>query len=325
MAIIVGDVHGNIEKVKSFLSYKPQETHVALGDYLDSYVEPIERQLQCLQLLMDSKAVLLLGNHECHYLKKPLFQFPGYQLNHADVLQDFMETNLYRFKAAYAVDGWLCTHAGANGDITGTGHNEESLSALFSTRWLHYIDDRFKYDNCRYLYQSIFYFNHCIYVEGNLLPENIKQIFGHMEHTRPIVENNYIALDTTNFSNSCWLYDTETSELVQLPLDSKSAENGVTTENDCKAYQLRIEIPAEIELVARFQSKELLSGMEQYAVIELDFAGVEYISQAFADEIFRVWPLKHPETRLVVVNAGEWVRKMYYHVRGRVDLPQPCA
>ncbi|MDD2540636.1 MAG: hypothetical protein PHH28_06280 [Desulfuromonadaceae bacterium] len=30
MAIIVGDVHGNVEKVRAFLDYKPEEEHIAL-------------------------------------------------------------------------------------------------------------------------------------------------------------------------------------------------------------------------------------------------------------------------------------------------------
>jgi len=92
MAIIVGDIHGKVEKVTAFLAYKPDAEHVALGDYLDSYGEPIERQLESLQLLMNSEAVLLLGNHECHYLKYPLFQFAGYQVDHAGILQDILES-----------------------------------------------------------------------------------------------------------------------------------------------------------------------------------------------------------------------------------------
>src|ERR1039457_4744802 len=107
MSIIVGDIHGDVEKAKAFLAYKTEEEHVALGDYLDSYVEPLERQLECLNLLMDSNAVLLLGNHECHYLKHPLFHFAGYKLAHADAFQNILEANLDRFKAAYTVDGWL--------------------------------------------------------------------------------------------------------------------------------------------------------------------------------------------------------------------------
>ncbi|MHC1699311.1 MAG: metallophosphoesterase [Geobacteraceae bacterium] len=221
MAIIVGDIHGDIEKARAFLAYKPETEHVALGDYLDSYVEPIERQRACLQLLMDSGAVLLLGNHECHYLKHPLFQFPGYQVDHANILQDILESNLDRFNAAYAADGWLCTHAGVNSNLTERQNDVTVLADTFNDSWELYLKNRLVDHQARYLYQSIFQFNHCIFVEGNLLPTNITQIFGHMEHRRPILESNYIALDTTNFSNSCWLYDTEYCELVQLPLEPK--------------------------------------------------------------------------------------------------------
>jgi len=221
MAIIVGDIHGDVDKAGAFLAYKPEVEHVALGDYLDSYVEPIERQLECLQLLMDSEAVLLLGNHECHYLKYPLFQFPGYQLDHAGILQNILEANLHRFKAAYVADGLLCTHAGVNSKFTERQRDVTILADTLNNSWELYLKHRLVDHQARYLYQSIFQFNFCIFVEGNLLATNITQIFGHMEHSRPIIEPHYIAMDTTNYSNSCWLYDTECCELVQLPLKPK--------------------------------------------------------------------------------------------------------
>lgn len=77
MSIIVGDIHGNVEKAKAFLTYKQEIEHVALGDYVDSYFEPVERQVECLQLLLDSKAVLLWGNHDLRYLAKPHFICAG--------------------------------------------------------------------------------------------------------------------------------------------------------------------------------------------------------------------------------------------------------
>jgi len=216
MAIIVGDIHGDIEKTQAFLVYKPEELHIALGDYLDSFTVPFERQLECLELLMHSKAVLLLGNHEVHYLIDPLFRFPGYQLANADTVQNILEANLTRFNVAYAVDGWLLTHAGVNSCFTERESNVTVLADTFNSSWELYLKQRLVDHEAQYPYQSIFHFNHCIYVEGNLLPENIKQIFGHMEHSRPIVEPNYIALDTTNHTNSCWIYDTAMNELVQL-------------------------------------------------------------------------------------------------------------
>jgi hypothetical protein len=52
MAIIVGDIHGDIEKTRTFLAYRPEEEHVALGDYLDSFTERVEQQLESLHLLI---------------------------------------------------------------------------------------------------------------------------------------------------------------------------------------------------------------------------------------------------------------------------------
>jgi hypothetical protein len=38
----------------------------------------VERQIETLKLLISSKAVLLFGNHEVHYLDYAPFQFAGY-------------------------------------------------------------------------------------------------------------------------------------------------------------------------------------------------------------------------------------------------------
>jgi hypothetical protein len=221
VAIVVGDIHGDIEKAKTFLAYKPEEEHVAVGDYLDSFIEPLERQLECLNLLMDSNALLLLGNHEVHYLKNPLFQFAGYNFDHATTFQNILEANIQRFKVAYAVDGWLCTHAGVKSQLTEQERDVTILADMFNNSWNLYLKERLVDREARYTYQSIFEFNMNMWVEGNLLPENIRQIFGHVEHNSPIVEPHFIALDTTNNSNSCWIYDTAMNELVPLPMEPK--------------------------------------------------------------------------------------------------------
>lgn len=218
MAIIVGDIHGNVEKVKTFLAYKPDEEHVALGDYLDSYTEPVDRQIEGLVLLMNSDSVLLLGNHECHYLIKPLFRFAGYKHENAGALQNFLEANLCRFKVAHAVDGWLCTHAGLRSEYAVLQSDVCSLADELNLSWELYLKNRLETQQARYIYRSIFEFNHCIYVEGNLVAENIKQVFGHVEHSYPIVEPSYIAIDTTNYSRSCWIFDSAKNELVELSI-----------------------------------------------------------------------------------------------------------
>ena len=77
MAIIIGDIHGDLGKAKAFLAYKPEVDHIVLGDYVDSCSAEITavQELSCLDLLIDSEAVLLWGNHDLAYLSPSLWKF----------------------------------------------------------------------------------------------------------------------------------------------------------------------------------------------------------------------------------------------------------
>lgn len=66
----------------------------------------------------------------------------------------------------------------------------------------------------------------------------------------------------------------------------------------------------EENLVSRSQAKRLLARFNQFREVVLDFEGVEYIGQAFADEIFRVFKNNHPGIRITWVRANEDVSKM---------------
>jgi hypothetical protein len=63
-------------------------------------------------------------------------------------------------------------------------------------------------------------------------------------------------------------------------------------------------------LVSRSQAKRLLGRLDGFSEIMLDFAGVEVIGQAFADEIFRVFQLDHPGTQLRWTNATSAVENL---------------
>lgn len=230
MAIVVGDIHGNVEKVKAFLAYRPEEDHVALGDYLDSFNEQQPRQIEALHLLLESKAILLWGNHDLHYLKDPPFHGTGYQFGKEKPLQELIEANKGRFLAAYAVDGWLCTHAGVHDELATTADVYE-LADRFNnlvvdatkdnsveTRLLQVRTPLFDISYARggnARFSGIFWFD---FKRESGLATNIKQIFGHTEIREPVVTDTYIALDTTNNRESCWLYDTSSNELIRLDL-----------------------------------------------------------------------------------------------------------
>lgn len=63
-------------------------------------------------------------------------------------------------------------------------------------------------------------------------------------------------------------------------------------------------------LVSRSQARRLLARLDSFEKVYLDFKGVKNIGQAFADEIFRVFPLTHPGASVIPVNTAEAVNKM---------------
>lgn len=68
------------------------------------------------------------------------------------------------------------------------------------------------------------------------------------------------------------------------------------------------------ELVSRSQAKRLTMRFERFQTVVLDFAGVEEIGQAFADEVFRVFQQAHPGTRLLPINLTTEVGNMVKRV-----------
>lgn len=62
--------------------------------------------------------------------------------------------------------------------------------------------------------------------------------------------------------------------------------------------------------VSRSQAKRLLMRFERFANIILDFTDVIEIGQGFADEIFRVFPAQHPDTKITYTNASPFVESM---------------
>ena len=70
-------------------------------------------------------------------------------------------------------------------------------------------------------------------------------------------------------------------------------------------------------LVSRSQAKRLLTRFDRFSEVLLDFRGVKSIGQAFADEIFRVFANKHPETEISYINANKRVRQMISRAQSR--------
>lgn len=74
------------------------------------------------------------------------------------------------------------------------------------------------------------------------------------------------------------------------------------------------------EPVARSQARRICERLETFKEVILDFDGVEFIGQGFADELFRVYATAHPQLILHPVNVAPDVERMILHVgRGRLS------
>lgn len=81
---------------------------------------------------------------------------------------------------------------------------------------------------------------------------------------------------------------------------------------------------AEERLVSRSQARRILARFERFREIVLDFAGIDTIGPAFADEIFRVFSKEHPQVRLAWIHAAENVEKMIRRALSHAtDAPAP--
>ncbi len=63
-------------------------------------------------------------------------------------------------------------------------------------------------------------------------------------------------------------------------------------------------------LVSRSQAKRLMNRFDRFQTVVLNFEGVPSVGQAFADEVFRVFPSQHPDVEVIAINTNEQVSRM---------------
>ena len=83
--------------------------------------------------------------------------------------------------------------------------------------------------------------------------------------------------------------------------------------------QLRFMQQEGLALTSRSQARRLLARMEKFTSVTFDFESVDFIGQAFADEIFRVYAKSHPNIKFEIANASKEIKAMVSHVKN-VDI-----
>lgn len=137
-----------------------------------------------------------------------------------------------------------------------------------------------------------------------------------------------------SMDNDDWLLETKKNggkgtfiKMVIEPQSNRTTRevfDSYTSEDDDYNFT-RMHVPVvlaiygEENLVSRSQAKRLLARFEHFKEIFLDFEGVDFIGQAFADEIFRVFKNANPNIKLVWVRTNDNIEKMIKSVMSRSD------
>ena len=141
-----------------------------------------------------------------------------------------------------------------------------------------------------------------------------------------------------SLDNDDWLLETKKSSgkrdtfikmVIELQSNRTTREvfDSYASEDDDYSFT-RMHVPValaiygEENLVSRSQAKRLLARFERFKEVFLDFEGVEFIGQAFADEIFRVFKNANPNINLVWVRVNDNIEKMIKSVMSRSDENQ---
>lgn len=122
--IAIGDLHGRDNW--QHINTKLYDKIIFLGDYVDSYelsdlviLENLKKVI-ALKKRQPEKIVLLLGNHDAHYLHYPRFECSGFRKTMQRDLTTLFCKNADLFQVAYQKNNYLFTHAG----VTNNWYNE---------------------------------------------------------------------------------------------------------------------------------------------------------------------------------------------------------
>ena len=72
-----------------------------------------------------------------------------------------------------------------------------------------------------------------------------------------------------------------------------------------------------VDPVARSHARRVLKDAEGCKELVIDFRGIEFMGQGFADEVFRVFQEEHPEIKITTLHASTSMLAMIRHLGGK--------
>lgn len=116
--IAIGDIHGR-DTWKQIVEKEQPTTVVFVGDYFDSFdipgIDQIHNFKNIIQWKLDNpqcKVVLLVGNHDFHYMPECRDRYSGYQPALWPEIGRLLEENKHHLQIAFKYDDLVFSHAG---------------------------------------------------------------------------------------------------------------------------------------------------------------------------------------------------------------------
>ncbi len=138
----IGDIHGSNSWKDILNQEKNFDKVVFIGDYFDSFhingMDQISNFKDILKFKRDNfdKVVLLIGNHDYHYLSGINERYSGYQAYLRFDIESLLEDNMDCLQMCYQYNDFLFTHAG----VTNTWV-KNTLNDFISKKGIDFIDD----------------------------------------------------------------------------------------------------------------------------------------------------------------------------------------
>ena len=223
--LIVPDVHGRKFWHKAIEMIDEVDQVVFLGDYLDPYsyegitfedaLNEFEQILEFKEKHSD-KVVLLVGNHDMHYIKTEFMDCSRLNVWRRVEVHDLFMNNIDKFQLIHEIDNYLFSHAGIY--LEWIKKYEITIKELFDFK--KFLGGRWNtLEDVSYTRGGWCKVGSCIWadiresVENELPVMFKKQIVGHTQmQEKPYITTKIACLDV----RQCFMLDTETDEIMGI-------------------------------------------------------------------------------------------------------------
>lgn len=115
---VIGDIHGR-QVWKQIVNQNLDSDYIVfIGDYFDSFDingnDQVNNFLEIIEFKKqyNDKVILLIGNHDFHYMSGCYSVYTGYQAGASPLIIDTLKQNNHLLQVVFNVDNYLFSHAG---------------------------------------------------------------------------------------------------------------------------------------------------------------------------------------------------------------------